>query len=390
MTALLPEPDLLSLRRVRRYLHAHPECSGEEFKTTAYLAEQLDGLGAHYRMGPDGRGLIVDSGKPHPGRPVVALRADMDALRMEDVKAVPYRSQAQNRMHACGHDAHCAMALGAVKLLMAAEFPPEVNWRCIFQPSEETAKGAREMIACDAMQDVRAIVAQHVDPALHVGQVGWRVGALTACCEEFEIIVEGKGGHAARPHTTVDPVATATLLVQMVYAQLPRSLNAQDPVVVSFSMIQGGVNPNVIPGRVEMRGTLRSLDPDAARAAKTRIREIADGLGQATLCRIYFKVIYSLPAVVNDPCITEICHVVAESVVGAANCVAIAQPSMGGEDFAWYLSHAPGCMLRLGVGTPMQPVRHLHASDFDIDERALPIGARLLAQSVLSIAQQIK
>lgn len=378
------------IQNMRRYLHAHPEPSGEEIRTTAYIADQLEGTGAEFRLGPEGRGLIVDA-PASQGKRLVALRADIDALRLQDEKTVSYRSRENNLMHACGHDAHTAMAFGALKALMAQPeaLPEGFGWRCLFQPAEESATGARELISWKALERVEAIIALHVDPTLHAGQVGFREGPLTACCEEFEILVEGSGGHGARPHNTLDPVAAATQIVQAVYALLPRSIDARDPLVVSFGVIQGGINPNVIPESVQLRGTIRSTDPEHSRYAKQRIREVIDGVAQASQVRASFSIAYSLPSVNNDARLTQICCDAVKDLVGKEGLVPVEKPSMGGEDFAWYLRECPGCMLRLGVGTPLKPVRHLHSSRFDVNEAALPVGAGTLARSIIAIAHNL-
>jgi len=378
------------IQNMRRYLHAHPEPSGEETRTTAYIADQLSGTGVDFRTGPDGRGLIVDS-PGSQGKRLIAFRADIDALRLQDEKTVSYRSRENNLMHACGHDAHTAMAFGALSTLLAlpACMPSGFGWRCLFQPAEESATGAREMISWNALERVESIIALHVDPSLHAGQIGFREGPLTACCEEFEILVEGSGGHGARPHTTLDPIAAATQIVQAVYALLPRSMDARDPLVVSFGVIQGGINPNVIPESVQLRGTIRSTDPEHSRYAKQRIREVIDGLAQASQVRASFSIAYSLPSVNNDPLLTRICCGAVRDLVGEEGLVPVDKPSMGGEDFAWYLRECPGCMLRLGVGTPLKPIRHLHSTRFDVNETALPVGAGALARSVLAIARYL-
>lgn len=383
----LVRKDAASIREMRRYLHAHPEPSGEETRTTAYIADQLMQLDVEYRMGPDGRGLIVDYPREGATR-IIAFRADIDALRLQDEKTVSYRSRENNLMHACGHDAHTAMAFGALKALAKSSdvLPEGYTWRCIFQPAEESATGAKEMIACNALHNVQSIIALHVDPTLDAGQIGYRSGSMTACCEEFEILVEGRGGHGARPHTTIDPIVAATQIVQAVYAMLPRSGDARDPLVVSFGVIQGGINPNVIPESVQLRGTIRSADFDSSQAAKRRIREIVDGVAQACQVQAQVTVAYSLPAVNNDPVLTRLCKEATHGIVGDEGLIYIEKPSMGGEDFAWYLHDVPGVLLRLGVGTPLKPVRHLHSSCFDINESSLPIGTRALARCVCRMA----
>lgn len=382
--------DVSSIRKMRRYLHAHPEPSGEETRTTAYIADQLESLGLDYRMGPEGRGVIVDFPRDGANR-IIAIRADIDALRLQDEKTVSYRSRENNLMHACGHDAHTAMAFGAMKALAQTPeaLPPGFTWRGIFQPAEESATGAKEMIACDALLGVEGIIALHVDPALDAGQIGYRPGSLTACCEEFEILIEGRGGHGARPHTTIDPIMAATQIVQSVYAMLPRSADARDPLVVSFGVIQGGINPNVVPESVQLRGTIRSTDFDHSKDAKRRIREIVDGVSQSCQVRSQFSIAYSLPPVKNDPAFTQCCREAVRGIVGEEGAVYIDKPSMGGEDFSWYLHDVPGVMLRLGVGTPLKPVRHLHSTCFDINESALPIGTRSLARCACCMAHHV-
>lgn len=377
-----------SIRALRRYLHAHPEPSGQEIRTTTFLADKLEDIpGLHYRIGPEGRGLMVDF--PRPGaRRCIAFRADIDALRLQDEKTVAYRSLESNLMHACGHDAHTAMAFGALQTLAACPdaLPDGWTWRCLFQPAEETATGAKEFIEADALKDVAAIVALHVDPTLPAGQIGYRKGPLTACAEEFEILLEGTGGHGARPHTTLDPLAAAAQLVQAVYAQLPRSSDARIPLVVSFGVIQGGINPNVIPESVQLRGTIRCPDQEQARAARQRLREIMDGVAQACQVKATFSINFSVPPVTNDAVLTALWVEACKGMPGLSGCQRIELPSMGGEDFAWYLNHRPGCMLRLGVGTPLQPVHHLHSPRFDINEDALPIGSMALARAVVALA----
>ena len=250
------------LREVRRGLHANPEPSREEFQTTRMLAEQLDMAGISSAIAPTGRGLIA--GPQHAnGDPVIAFRADIDALRIHDAKTVPYRSTRDGVMHACGHDAHATMALGAALALWQCrgDLPRGLAWRAIFQPSEEVGEGAHEMIAAGAMSNVQAVVALHVDPELAAGRLGYRQGVLTAFCQELQIEIQGLGGHAARPHQSVDPIGIASQFITSVYQFVPRSIDSRDPVVVTFGSIQGGTSANVIPERRPAQGD----DPDPER-----------------------------------------------------------------------------------------------------------------------------
>jgi amidohydrolase len=377
------------LRAIRRHLHTHPEPSRQEFRTTQFLAKRLDEANIPHRIAPSGRGLIADSDADgDASTPRVAIRADLDALLLHDAKEVSYRSGREGVMHACGHDAHTAMALGAILALQRArdQLPGSLPWRAIFQPSEEVGEGAHEMIAAGALHGVRSILALHVDPDREVGRVGMRPGPLTAFCDDLHVTIRGSGGHAARPHQTIDPIATAAQWITTVYQSVPRSIDAHDPVVVTFGAIAGGGSPNVIPDAVTIQGTLRTLNRRATALAKERIQAIARGLAEASGARITIDFRDSLDGVVNDPAVTAAFGRAANEVVGEDRVDLIPQPSLGGEDFAHYQAHVPGCLLRLGVAAPDAPRTPLHSPRFDIDERALILGARVLARGVVLLS----
>ena len=374
---------------VRRHLHSHPEPSREEFQTTQYLAHQLGEAGLRVRVAPGGRGLVAEP-EGLGGLTRIAFRADIDALRIADAKNVPYRSCHDGVMHACGHDAHATMALAAALALWEARdaFATQIPWRAIFQPAEEVSEGAEEMIAAGALEDVRSIVALHVDPELSVGRVGHRTGVLTAACQELQIVVRGVGGHAARPHLAIDPIAVATQLVCTLYQLLPRSVDARDPSVVTFGCIRGGTSPNIIPEEVELLGTIRTFSDRAAALVEERITQVARGLSTASRCTIDVVFRRGTDAVVNDPGVTAACVEAAGQVVGPDHMEEIRLPSMGGEDFSGYLKLARGCLLRLGVASLDRPRYALHSPQFDIDEGALAIGAKVLAHSMVLLARE--
>jgi amidohydrolase len=374
-------------RGVRRHLHAHPEPSREEFATTRFLADQLEAEGVPVRIAPSGRGLIAGREGPD-GRPAVAMRADIDALRMQDAKALPYRSSRAGVMHACGHDAHAAMLVAATLALWTQRdsLPGSPAWRAIFQPAEEVSEGAIEMIAAGAIENVSAIVALHVDPDLAVSHVGYRTGTLTAACQELHVTIKGMGGHAARPHLSVDPIGVAVQFINSIYQFVPRSVDSRDPVVVTFGCIQGGTSANVIPEQVELMGTIRTLSTRAAAQVEEKIMHVARGLAGASRASIDVTFRRGTDAVHNDQRVTAVCVHAAREIVGLANVEEIPLPSMGGEDFSGYLKQAPGCLLRLGVASPDAPRHFLHTPIFDLDERALAIGARLLARSTVLLA----
>ena len=379
------------LREVRRRLHANPEPSREEYQTTRFLAEQLETVGISSAIAPTGRGLIAGPADAN-GEPVIAFRADIDALRIHDAKTVPYRSTRDGIMHACGHDAHAAMALGAALALWQCRdaLPQGLAWRAVFQPSEEVGEGALEMIAAGAMSNVQTVIALHVDPETAAGRLGYRWGVLTAFCQELQVEIQGLGGHAARPHQSVDPIGIASQFITSVYQFVPRSIDSRDPVVVTFGSIQGGTSANIIPERVLLKGTIRTLSAAAAARVDERIRQIAFGLSEASGGTIQVEFHRGTDAVVNDPDVTRTCVRAAGEIVGQANLDEIALPSMGGEDFSGYLKHAPGCLLRLGVAAPdHKRTSSIHPISISTNTR-LTIGAKVLAHSVVLLSESVR
>jgi len=277
------------LTETRRYFHTHPEPSLEEYQTSQALARMLAEAGIAHRILPSGRGVIADSDADAPDDArLVALRADIDALRIQDQKDVPYRSNRDGVMHGCGHDAHATMVLGAVLALehLARRLRMPVRWRAIFQPAEEEGEGAAEMVGAGAMEEVDAILALHVDPEREVGSVGVRYGPLTASCSEFHAVVHGRGGHAARPHQAIEAIPAAAQFLLAVHQCVPRSIDSRDPVVVTFGAITGGTAANVIPDRVILRGTIRTLGRAISGAVEERMRQIAQGVATTTGARI--------------------------------------------------------------------------------------------------------
>lgn len=379
--------------QIRRHLHAHPELSGEERKTSLYLYQLLGDQGFNVSMGPDGRGIIADSKSCHAGSSGrIALRADLDALRINDSKHVEYRSQCPGIMHACGHDAHTALVFGALCALndVNGQSPPDgiIPMRGVFQPAEETCTGAREMIEVGALEGVAAIIAVHVDPSRQVGRVGLRTGVLTANCDEMQITIVGRGGHAARPHEASDPIAAAAQLINSLYLFIPRATDSQDAVVVTVGQIIGGDNANVIPEEVTLRGTIRTLDRGVRERTFEHIRRLASGIGRTSDTRISVEFGLGSASVHNDAGLIELMRRASRDVVGDDHIDEIARPSMGAEDFSYFLQTTPGAMLRLGCASQRAGGSPLHSSTFDIDEEALRIGAKILARTALLWSHQ--
>ena len=336
---------------LRRHFHAHPEPSGEELQSSLYIYRLLDEMGLSVRMGPEGCGVIVESRNPNAARRI-ALRADIDALRIEDQKQTPYRSTVPEVMHACGHDAHTATMFGALLALDRLEcdhaLPWPVTWRGIFQPAEESGDGAKAMMAAGALEGVDAIIAAHVDPTRRAGTIGVKSGSLTASCDDMRIIVRGRGGHAARPHESNDPIAAAAELVSTLYQFVPRATDSQDAVVVSFGQIHGGQNNNVIPEEVVLDGTVRTLDRKVREKTIEHIRTLADGIAKVTGSKLEVSFRHGSPSVQNDEKITELVTKKGRhGLVGRRRTSSRwPRPSMGREDFAYYLERIPGMMFR--------------------------------------------
>ena len=373
---------------LRRHLHAHPEPSGEEFETSLLMYQKLGDAGFSVRLGPDGRGVIADSDQNRsPESRLLALRADMDALHIQDAKDVEYRSVCPGVMHACGHDAHTAITFGTMMALRELEknnaLPWPINIRGVFQPAEETTKGALEMIGVGALDGVHAILANHMDPSRKVGRVGLRSGVLTANCDDMFIRIHGRGGHAARPHEARDPIAAAAQLINALYLFIPRSTDSMEAVVVTVGQVIGGDNPNVIPEWLQLNGTLRSLDRNVRKKSIEQIRTIAHGIGQTSETTIEVQFDNGCGSVVNDPVLVALLRRSVENALGKEGIEEIARPSMGAEDFASYLEHVPGAMARIGCTSEKAGGASLHSPNFDIDEESLRIGARVMARTAV-------
>jgi amidohydrolase len=377
---------------IRRHLHQYPEVSGQERETSFYLYQLLGDQGIDVRMGPEGRGLIADLAAPAASAPpaargLMALRADIDALPIHDEKTAAYRSCRDGVMHACGHDAHTAILIGALTALDELQQRGRIPWplwiRGIFEPSEETARGSREMIDVEAMADVSAILTLHVDPTRKLGTLGLRAGVLTANCDEIEFRIVGRGGHGARPHEASDPIAAAAQLINALYLYVPRITDSREAVVVTIGQVKAGHTANVIPEEVILRGTVRTLERDVRATTLRYVERLAEGIGRTTDTRIEVGSHFTTPSVVNDPQMIELLRRVIRSMGSGISIDEISRPSMGSEDFAVYLEHAPGAMFRLGCTSERAGGVPLHNSEFDIDERALRIGARVLARAAV-------
>jgi amidohydrolase len=363
----------------RRTIHRRPELGFEEHETAAFVARTLADLGVQVRTGVGRTGVVGRLGRG--GGPTIAIRADMDALPIHEETGADYASQVPGLMHACGHDAHTAMVLAVAALLQPLHLPGEV--RLLFQPSEEKEddeglSGAPRMISDGALQGVDAVIAQHVDGALHTGQVIVGDGYVNAAVDSFRADVVGHGGHGAYPQQTHDPIWMTSFVLDALYAIPSRRVAPLQPCVVSVGVIRGGTANNVIPEEVYLEGTLRSFD---ARVRDQLVSEVEAALAiTRSLGGDYrLQIQRGYAPTYNDPTVARWLRQVASDLLGSAN-VGAEQKSMGAEDFGYMSQVVPGAIMRLGIRTPDGPPRHIHSATFDLDEDALPVGAAVLAE----------
>jgi len=363
----------------RRNFHRHPEVAFEEKRTSAVVREFLEGLGLPVRSAA-GTGLIaVLEGKT--GGKTIALRADMDALPVQEVGGREYGSLNKGAAHACGHDGHMAMMMAAAKILTGRRNDLGGRVVFLFQPAEEKPPGgAKRMVEEGALDGVDAVFGLHLWQSFPTGKVGVIPGPMMARSDNFDLVVTGKGGHGALPHTAVDPIVAAAQIVMNCQTIVSRSVDPLKPCVVTFGTIHGGTTHNIIPPEVTLSGTVRTFDLAVQALAEKRLREITEETAKAfgASCRVKYEVGY--PAVVNDAAMVDFAVGVAKRVLGEG-CPQRFDPIMGGEDFAYYLQKVPGAFIFLGDGDGREYPHHHPA--FDIDEKALPMGVLLLVSLAL-------
>ncbi len=416
----------------RRDLHMHPELGNQEFRTTAALKARLELAGLRPRVLSIGTGLICDIGRDEPVAPdgaavhpadavaaalhpadiatahpaadaalapvgghviegalrgMLALRADIDALPIPDTKiGCVYRSTVPDRAHACGHDVHTTVVLGAglvlAELHRRGALPRPV--RLIFQPAEEVLPGgATDAIESGVLEGVGRIIAVHCDPKVDAGRIGLRQGPITSACDRLEIALDGPGGHTARPHLTTDLVTAAARVATDVPALVGRRVDARSGLAVTWGRIESGHACNVVPQHAELSGTVRCLDIESWRQAPDMVHAAIDEIANLYRAKSEITYIRGVPPVVNDPLVTELLHDAMAARRGAY-AVEDTPQSLGGEDFSWYLEQVPGAMARLGVRTPGEPrARDLHQGDFDADEFAITVGVEMFTAAAL-------
>jgi amidohydrolase len=371
-------PDFIS---IRHHLHAHPELSYQEFKTSEFVREKLSSFGIPFRVMAETGVVGLIEGR-NPGKRVIALRADMDALPIREENAVPYKSVNEGVMHACGHDVHTTILLGASAILQELREEWEGTVKLIFQPGEEKNPGGASIMIRDGVlkdPEPQAIFGLHVHPGLEVGKLSFRGGMVMASADEIYITIRGKGGHAAAPHQTVDTILVASHLVVALQQIISRNRNPLSPSVLSITSLQGGYTTNVIPSEVKLMGTFRAMDEEWRFRAHDMIRKLATELVHGMGAEIDLHIDVGYPMVYNNETLDALARVEAGKYVGAGN-VEETEVRLGAEDFGYYTRQIPGCFYRLGVRNAEKGIiSGVHTPTFNIDETAIEIGVGMMA-----------
>ena len=366
---------------VRRHLHAHPELSYLEFETSKFVQSKLSEMGILFKVIATTGVVAIIEGK-NPQSRVIALRADMDALQIQEENDLSYKSLNEGIMHACGHDVHTSILLGAAKILMALKNEWEGTVKLIFQPGEEkNPGGASYMIRDGVLQNPTpaGIIALHVHPGLDFGKLSFRKGRVMASADELYFTIRGKGGHAAAPHLTADTILIASHLIVSLQQIISRNNNPASASVLSICSIQGGHTTNVIPSEVKLKGTFRAMDETWRYKAHDLIRKLATGIAESMGAEIDVLVDVGYPTVDNDPAFTDTNWQLAETYMGKEN-VPETEMRMGAEDFGYYTQIIPGCFFRLGVRNELEGIiSNVHTPTFNIDERAIETGMGMMA-----------
>lgn len=365
---------------LRRILHSHPELAFEEVETASIVMKELDRLGIEYEYEGKGSAVIGRLGSGNSSLPEVALRAEMDALPALENTGLSFESVVPGRMHACGHDAHMAMVLGAASLLK--DQPPEGNVLFVFQPGEERGGGARVVLKSGVLKNVKAIFAGHVTHHYRVGEIMIASGVVTAQSDRFIIKIKGKGGHGARPHEAIDAIVITGMLITTIQTLVSREINPLYPSVVTIGRIEAGSAPNVIAEEAILEGTIRTTLPEVRDHIYKGLKRMAKAMESCHNARLDVEIRAGYPPVVNSPKEAEIANRAAEHIVGKAGLVVMEYPSMGSEDFSYYLQEIPGCYVRFGARIKEDEYIPLHSPHFDINEEVLKVGAEYFDQIV--------
>jgi amidohydrolase len=380
------------LSKIRRQIHMHPELAYQEKRTSALVAKTLRQLGIEVKTGVAKTGVVGVLRGGASGK-TVALRGDMDALPITERTNKPYKSRVEGVMHACGHDGNTTSVLGAAMLLAEERRSLTGNVKFIFQPSEEAPPGgALPMIRAGALRNPKVdfAIGVHVDPTVPAGKIGLRDGPMMAAADDFTLTVLGTASHGAKPHLGVDAIALSAQVIQALQTIPSRMINPTHPVVVTIGTIHGGYRRNVIADRVEMEGTLRTLHAADRKKGAAMIGKLAGRITKASGGDFEYEFNDGYPILTCDPAITDVVRRSARELFGGRSTVEIDEPSMGGEDFAYFVNEVPGMMMRLGTGNKKKGITYpWHHPKFDIDEKGLWVGAAVMARAVRTLLEEM-
>jgi amidohydrolase len=372
---------------IRRKLHQFPELGYQEYKTASLIEHELEALGISYKNKVAGTGVIAELGREDG--PTILLRADMDALPLQEQTGLPFSSQIPNVMHACGHDVHTTMLLGAAALLKDKKFKGKVKF--VFQPSEEGTSGDAEnksggerIVELGELENVAAAIALHVHPLEPVGQITYALDQAMAANTCFTIDIHGKYGHAAFPHLGIDAIVVATQLIQSAQLIVSRYTSPTQPVVISFTQIHGGVAPNVIAEHVQLTGTIRTIDQLTMDSIIDRLQMIVEGLEKSFSARVDIKYDLRYPSLINNMSVHQKLIPALQGVFGDGN-VREVGPVMASEDFAFYSRKVPSMFYFLGARSDKAEAYFLHHSKMEVNEACIPLGAKFLCEAVLDL-----
>jgi amidohydrolase len=378
---------LKEITLIRRHFHAHPELSNQEVSTAAFIAKQLALWGIDYQGGIAGNGVVAMIHGNKPGKRVMALRADMDAIPVVEKNKVPYASRNPGVMHACGHDVHMASLLGTARILKSLEDEISGTVKFIFQPSEEKYPGgALPLIKAGVLENPRPefIIGQHVYPELEAGKIGLRSGKYMASTDEVHLLVKGTGGHAAIPHKIIDPVVIAAQIILALQQIVSRYAKPTTPSVLSFGRVIADGQANIIPDEVRVSGTMRTFDEGWRREMQNRIRAISVSIAEGMGAHCEVTIDPGYPFVYNEPVLTNKIKGYAEQYLGKENVTEL-EMRMTAEDFSYFANEIPGCFYRLGVMSESKGfTSNLHSATFDADEASLETGMGLMAWIVIN------
>ncbi len=376
------------LVELRRSFHRHPELAFEEEHTAGRIKQELERLDIDFTYPGKGGAVVGRLPGKRAGGPTIALRAEMDALPGAENTDLPFASTIEGKMHACGHDAHMAMVLGAASLLVRQ--PPPANVLFVFQPAEERGGGARVVLNSGVLDGVNAIFGGHVTHHYRVGEIMVASGVITAQSDRFRIEVHGKGGHGARPHEATDAIVVAGLLITAIQTLISREINPVYPSVVTIGRLEAGSAPNVIAENAILEGSIRTTLGHVREQLHTGLRRMAKAVGDLHNANVTIDIEEGYPPVVNTPRETGIAYSAARNVVGEHGLMAMDHPSMGSEDFSYYLHDIPGCYVRFGARRQEQEYIPLHSPEFDIDEAVLRVGAHYFEQVARHAASELR